>query len=497
MSWGSFFGGMATGIPVGQGLGKQWRDRKMRDEIAEAMKERQAELGAEDEALWQSDLSDQQRRMLQAQTGDMETSRVGLQTFSTPTEAKAYADQYNSMPGRMRRTADIYNKYGYADKAMGLHKDLYSMEQSKLAAEREGERLAMEKARHGQAQTLFEQQQAEQGRKTNYRDAYNAMQWVTDPKDRDVGLRAVHGALGDIGAAEQFDAQRLQAEAAQRANEAQKRQDDEATAIMAYGRLRRGDVAGANALFNSKGTPMLIVNSGKTDKSGQGIYQVFDPATKKLVNAGTADQLLMQAVPYDKAVAIQKDLAYTAYLGRMPKSGGGSGSGGGVVITPAQQKQLAELNQQFYATDDPKAQANIARKLQALQNDIAIANKRFPSLSGLTREPKAPAGDMTFKDFATAYGTGDPIQDVAKFKEWQLMNMPVEDLAARLPTRSGGQGAPAAQAQPQKAVPRFNKSEWQLVEQPLTQSWRPGKWVYRNLINGSYMSEDEYKQLTK
>lgn len=303
---GSFMGGLGRGWDQGKKMADDVRERRMRKDIEQASQERaEVDAGMEDEALWRSDNSAQQARMLEEQTGGMGLHRAGGKDYANLADATQAADKFNSLEGRYGRLAGVYARHGQAEKAMAFEKAIQDIAHQKQVADEATKRTALAEKQFGLEQARHDLTMGEHSRKENLREAYNAMQGVVDPKDRDVGVRAVYGALGDVGAAEQYDAQLLQRDAATATLARQRADDDRKTTIDAYNALRTGNVAKANVEFNKLGTAKLVITTGKTDKkTGQPIYQVFDPKTKTLEISGTPDQLITQALPYAEAQQI-------------------------------------------------------------------------------------------------------------------------------------------------------------------------------------------------
>lgn len=386
---GSFMGGAARGWDQGVKMAKDVRDRRMRKEVEEEAKKRaEVDEGYDDPVLWQSDITpgSEQARMLEQQTGGMGLSRAGGRDFASVDAARQYADKFNSVEGQYGRLADVYARHGEAEKAMGLRKQVQDMETQKRAAEEAAKRTALAEKQYGLAErqaaqqdTLFGQQQEELQRRRDYRDALGAYEAMaaSDPEGARLGLRATHAALGDVGAAAKFDTDRAAADR-------QRMADDEATAIAAFGALRNGRVADANALFNQRGTAKLIVATGKTDKkTGQAIYQVFDPKTKRMETAGTPDQLIMQALPLPVAQKLihdaqmmdirQQELGLRRQeIGLRARGAGGSGDSTAMITR--MQAQQTHFRTQLDAAEERLAGMDPKKNPTGYQEAVSARN---------------------------------------------------------------------------------------------------------------------------
>lgn len=532
---GSFMGGLGRGWDQGKKMADDVRERRMRKDIEQASQERaEVDAGMEDEALWRSDNSAQQARMLEEQTGGMGLHRVRGKEYGRLSDATQAADKFNSLEGRYGRLAGVYARHGQAEKAMAFEKAIQDIAQQKQVADEATKRTAIAEKTFARQEgdwaksdaldaALAQASRGYAGDQASMRVALGDLSRMTPEEwamisagKADMSVLGQLGGLqrgeGDLnralaGAYEQFGGAKGVADANRLRKEA--RAYDKEGLSEALDKARAGDMLGATMLWNGKGefTGQIPTRVYTDPKTKEEYVEWVDLRTGKAGKASTAelemnvkerrtDELARREQARKEKHDADWLMAQREQNAATLKAAGLRTSGSDVAITPEQQAKLQDLNTRYYAATDPKARAAIAQDLQVLQNEIAIRNKRFPSLGGLAKESKAPDA-LTFKDFAASYGSGDPAKDVLRYKEYQLLNMPIEDLAAAMPNRGGKTEAGAKLGGGRAAQGKLNKSEWELIEQPMTQSWRPGKWVWRNIVTGDYMSEDAYRNATK
>jgi hypothetical protein len=201
-------GGGAAKTYFDNNLGQKWREQQIKAEISKAMGKKELDVGVDDPALWDSSLSPEQRSQLEAQTGGMGLSRVGNRAFANEYDAKTYADQYNSLSGQYGRAADVYNRFGETDKALGLQRDKQMLDNSEqaaklaLAADRRQEQMATQQGKS------FEWQATEQKRKDDLQENLRFGAGLS-PKDRAAYNLEAYQTHGAPGEAERYQATQL------------------------------------------------------------------------------------------------------------------------------------------------------------------------------------------------------------------------------------------------------------------------------------------------
>jgi len=149
MSFGNALTGFMRGLYSNGDPFAKMRKYEIERQVKDALEGKSASLGVDDPALWMSDVSPQQQEMLHAQTSDMGLHQFNGKNFVGETDALAAANQYNAAPAKMQRLADVYGRFGDAEKAMnyGLAAERYQRDAAQQArAEEEYTRKERERA---------------------------------------------------------------------------------------------------------------------------------------------------------------------------------------------------------------------------------------------------------------------------------------------------------------------------------------------------------------
>lgn len=431
---GAFAQGFTQGLSQSDAIAKQWREQQIKREIAKVMGNQGVDRGVEDEALWRSDLSPEQRAMLEQQTGKLGLSRVGNRDFGTPTEAQAFAEQYNSPEQQMSRVADVYGKYGDVERALGLRRDVQNMafqrqqmdlakaadaraaEQSRMQADifkhTQDEWKAKEALKAGlqraSADAASEQASYEAGMRDLSRMTpaeYKALRsgkadtlWMSEMAGLKRGkgdeLRARAQVYAQLGGPEN------------EANAALMRKDADAADAEglqeALKRMNAGDLAGANVMWNARGefNGQLATRTYIDKKTGKKMVDLFDIRTGQSESL-PMDELELTAKERMQQALKERELAMMErYRQAMAaNSGAGSKSAGYGVIGSVDGKPVYQQagKMGFWMKDD---KGNVVEYLGPMDKikGLAADKPQRPQYSASDVKALVEAGVVTAEE---------------------------------------------------------------------------------------------------